>query len=239
MGSEPGQYHSMSLFARLRQDAGRDWHDYVEHEFVRGLDDGTLAPEAFRFYLCQDYLFLIHFARAYGLAAYKAETLDDLRAAAGTMRAILELEMGLHVKYCASWGITEPEMAATPEHNATLAYTRFVLERGMAGDLLDLQAALAPCVIGYGEIGAALKLDVAGRRSTLYDEWIEMYAGTEYQAVRHAAEADLDRLWARRGNEARYPALLETFRAACRLESAFWQMGLDASPPSEGMREAR
>jgi thiaminase/transcriptional activator TenA len=62
-----------------------------------------------------------------------------------------------------------------------------------------------------------------------------MYAGAEYQAVRHAAEARLDRLWARRGNEARYAPLLETFSAACRLEQGFWQMGLDhAARPRHG-----
>ncbi len=35
--------------------------------------------------------------------------------------------------------------------------TRFVLDRGMAGDLLDLHVALAPCVLGYAEIGTALE----------------------------------------------------------------------------------
>jgi len=230
----------MGLFDRLRNDAGSDWHDFVAHEFVQGLGAGWLAPEAFKFYLQQDYLFLIQFARAYGLATYKAETLEEMRAAAETMRVILDTEMRLHVRYCASWGIAESEMASVPEHNAAMAYTRFVLERGMAGDSLDLHVALAPCVIGYGVIGATLKADTeTTRRETLYDEWIDLYAGAEYQAVRHAAEERLDGLWARRGNEARYEALLTTFRSACRLESAFWQMGLDSAPRLEGMRDER
>jgi thiaminase/transcriptional activator TenA len=83
-------------------------------------------------------------------------------------------------------------------------------------------------VIGYGVIGEALARDpdtlTAGNP---YAEWIAMYAGGEYQAIVRAATDRLDRLWARRGNEARYAPLLETFRAACRLESGFWQMGLD------------
>ena len=36
---------------------------------------GELPETSFRRYLAQDYLFLIHFARAYGLAAFKGETL--------------------------------------------------------------------------------------------------------------------------------------------------------------------
>jgi len=220
----------MTLFARLRSDAGPDWRDYVEHDFVRGLGAGTLAPAAFRYYLEQDYLFLIHFARAYALAIVKADTLEDMRAAKDTLRLILDVEMGLHIKYCAGWGLTEQAMAAMPEDKANMAYTRFVLERGLAGDALDLHVALAPCVIGYGVVGKALAegRDTA-RAGNPYSDWIAMYAGEEYQAIARAADERLDRLWARRGNEARYAALLETFRSASRLETAFWQMGLDAA----------
>jgi len=218
----------MTLFDRLRHDAGRDWRDYVEHEFVHAIGAGNLEPAAFRYYLEQDYLFLIHFARAYALAAFKADSLADMRAAAETMRIILDVEMKMHVKYCAGWGLTEQAMAALPEDRANMAYTRFVIERGLAGDALDLHAALAPCVIGYGVIGQALEQDPdTARAGNPYAEWIAMYAGAEYQAIVRAAIERLDRLWARRGNEARYAALLETFRAACRLESGFWQMGLD------------
>src|SRR5688572_30526651 len=105
----------MTLFDRFRHDAGADWHDYVGHAFVRDLGAGTLAPAAFRYYLEQDYLFLIHFARAYALAAFKADTLEDMRAAAETMRILLDVEMKMHVKYCAGWGLTEQAMAALSE----------------------------------------------------------------------------------------------------------------------------
>ncbi len=61
-----------SLFARLRAAAGDDWRAYTGHEFVRRLGDGSLPEECFRHYLIQDYLFLIHFARAYAHPAYKS-----------------------------------------------------------------------------------------------------------------------------------------------------------------------
>jgi thiaminase/transcriptional activator TenA len=226
----------MTLFDRLKSEAGADWRDYVEHEFVHGIGAGNLAPAAFRYYLEQDYLFLVHFARAYALAAFKADTIDDMRAAAETMRLLLEVEMKMHVKYCAGWGLTEQAMAALPEDKANMAYTRFVIDRGLAGDALDLHAALAPCVIGYGVIGAALDGDPDTLRAgNPYSQWIAMYAGAEYQAIVRSAVERLDRLWARRGTEARYASLLATFRDACRLETAFWQMGLDhAARPRQG-----
>ena len=217
-----------SLFRRLRDDAASDWQAYVAHAFVRGIADGSLPAACFRHYLGQDYLFLIHFARAYALAVYKSEDLADMRAAAAAVSAILDTEMRLHVAYCGGWGLDEAAMQALPEATATMAYTRYVLERGLAGDLLDLHVALAPCVVGYGEIGRRLADDSATRRAgNPYLAWIEMYAGAEYQELAAGHVAGLDRLAVSRLTASRYPALLKTFREATRLEAALWQMGLD------------
>ena len=218
------------FFAGLREVAGDDWRAYVEHPFVQGLGDGTLPEAAFRHYLVQDYLFLIQFARAYGLAAYKADTLAEIRAASDGLKALVEVEMDLHRAYCADWGIVEADLEAVEADGATLAYTAYVLERGLAGDLLDLRVALAPCVIGYGEIGARLGAERGARGAgNPYGPWIEMYAGEEYQAFMCAEIEALDALAARRGGAGRFAQLAETFRTATRLEAAFWQAGLDAA----------
>jgi thiaminase (transcriptional activator TenA) len=220
-----------SLFDRLRRAAGQEWTRYTRHDFVRRLGNGSLEQAAFRHYLIQDYLFLIHFARAYALAVYKSDTLADMRQAGASLAAILDLEMGLHVRFCAGWGLDEAAMSAAAEATGTLAYTRFVLERGMAGDLLDLHVALAPCIVGYAEIAADLMADPATKlEGNPYREWIEMYAGEEYRAVAAAEIAQLDSLYARRGGEARFDDLAKTFTTASRLEAGFWEMGLKLLP---------
>ena len=218
---------SAPLFAKLRSACAEEWAAYTEHEFVEALARARLPEGCFRRYLIQDYLFLIHFARAYGLAAFKAETLEDIRAAAEGLTAMADQEMKLHVAYCAEWGLSEADMAAEPEAHATMAYTRYVLEKGLAGDLLDLQVALAPCVVGYAEIGVRL----VGDRSSVMDgnpyaAWMEMYASEEYQGVAAAHVAHMDTLMARRGGPGRLPSLITTFRQATRLEAAFWDMAL-------------
>src|SRR6201991_4019644 len=118
--------------------------------------DGSLPQAAFRHYLVQDYLFLIEFARAYALAVYKSPTLAEMREAASGLSAILDVEMNLHVKLCADWGLSPRDLEQTPPASEMLAYTRYVLDAGMRGDLLTLGVALAPCVIGYAEIAARL-----------------------------------------------------------------------------------
>ena len=218
------------LFDRLKAACPVAWDGYIRHEFVRGLGAGTLPQPAFRYYLLQDYLFLIHFARAYGLAAFKADNLADLRRAAGALYHIAENEMALHVGYCAGWGVDETEMASAPEDPANMAYTRYVLERGLAGDALDLAVALAPCIVGYAEVGTWLK--TGGGPSAAdnpYQEWIDTYSAADYQEVAWAHAAHLDDLLERRGGPGRLDRLTRTFEEATRLEIAFWQMGLDAA----------
>ncbi|RIY00876.1 thiaminase II [Aureimonas flava] len=217
----------MDIFDRLRQATLADWTAYVEHPFVRELGAGTLPQAAFRTYLEQDYLFLIQFARANALAIYKSRTLADMREAKGTLGAILDDEMHLHVRLCARWGMTRDDLERAAEHPATVAYTRFVLDCGQSGDLLDLNAALAPCVIGYAEIARALAPSLHDDHP--YREWIADYAGEAYQGVAARARGHLDRLAERYLTPARLGQVQEIFATACRLEADFWQMGLDSA----------
>ncbi|SDK15305.1 thiaminase II [Billgrantia gudaonensis] len=215
-------------FSDLTAACQSDWRAYLEHDFVRGLGAGTLEEGAFRHYLEQDYLFLLHFARAYALAAYKSRTLADLRQAHEGLKAILDVELDLHVSYCRDWGIAEEQLAALPEARATLAYTRYVLDAGSRGDLLDLHVALAPCVVGYGEIANWLNEQPSTVRGEAnpYDAWIAMYESDEFQS---AMRAELEWLDARLAevSPARFEELCRVFRDATRLEIDFWQMGLD------------
>jgi thiaminase (transcriptional activator TenA) len=217
------------IFDRLVAASGPTWHSYTRHDFVLRLADGSLPEAAFRHYLIQDYLFLLHFARAWGLAIYKSDTLAEMRRAQSLVAATLDVEIGLHIEYCRGWGIDTAAMVEMPEALETVAYTRFVLDRGLAGDRLDLEVALAPCIVGYAEIAAERMADPATKLTgNPYKSWLDMYAGPEYQALAREAKAALDEQYTRRGGDGRFPALAATFTAATRLEAEFWQMGLAA-----------
>ena len=175
-------------FEDLKKSCQNEWQAYIEHSFVQQLGNATLAPEAFQHYLKQDYLFLIQFARAFALAAYKSRTLSDLRQAKEGLQAIVDVELDLHVSYCKEWGISEQELADLPEARATLAYTRYVLDTGNRGDLLDLHVALSPCMVGYGEIANWLnsRAETIRGENNPYDAWIAMYESDEFQEAMRA-----------------------------------------------------
>lgn len=215
-------------FALWRAAAGPAWDAYTRHPFVQGLADGSLPRAAFLHYLVQDYLFLVHFARAWALAVTKADTIGEMRICAATVHALIDGEMRLHIQTCAEAGLDEATLFAAEERAENLAYTRYVLDAGHAGDFLDLLAALAPCVLGYGEIGARL-LREAG--DTPYRGWIETYGGADYQQVCARVGALIDGAAARRlgpdpAATPRWPAICRRFTTATRLEAGFWDMGL-------------
>ncbi|QIE54648.1 thiaminase II [Pikeienuella piscinae] len=221
--------HGSPLFAALRADCRPDWEAYTRHRFVSALGDGSLPRSCYLHYLRQDYLFLIHFARAWSLAAAKADRIGDIRRAAATVHGLVDDEMKLHVETCAAEGIDRETLLATEEGSATLAYTRFVIDAGFSGDLLDLLAALMPCSLGYGEIGAALARDHA--ETTPYADWIATYGSEGYQSLCRDAAAFFESVAARRigpdfRDSPRWPDLVATFRTACRLEAYFWEAGL-------------
>lgn len=219
-----------TTFKAWRDMAGDTWPAFARHAFVEGLRDGTLPRAAFLNYLKQDYIFLIHFSRAWALAVTKADTVEEMRLAAGTVNALINDEIALHITTCAAEGLSEADLMATEEKQANLAYTRYVLDAGHSGDFLDLMAALAPCVMGYGEIGARLG---AEKSSDVYGEWIGTYAGDDYQGLCRDVGALIDGAVARRlgaSPEAspRWQSLADRFTIATRLEVGFWDMGLDA-----------
>ncbi len=218
-----------SFFDRLKAAAKPEWDAYTRHPFTDGMGNGTLPESAFRHYLVQDYLFLIEFARAYALAIYKSPTLADMREGLGGVSAILDVEMDLHVKLCGGWGLSLEDMETAPPAAEMLAYTRYVLDAGMRGDLLSLKVALAPCIVGYAEIATRLAAMPNGMsENNPYRVWIAEYAGEPYSQVAAKARDHLDRLAGRYATPARETELMAIFREATRLEADFWEMGWKA-----------
>lgn len=227
MNMEPKLVNYGSSFTAWRASCLDDWRAYMHHAFVEGMKDGSLPREQFLRYLRQDYIFLIHFARAWSLAVVKAGSLAEMRAASATVHALLHFEMALHEKTCEASGISIEELEATEEAAENLAYTRYVLEAGYSGDFLDLLAALAPCVFGYGEIGVRL---LPYATNNPYADWINTYGGTECQDLCTEIGALIDRacesrLGAEPQSSPRWKMLAHHFKNATKLEAQFWNLG--------------
>ncbi len=220
---------AFALWQAAAQQHNGAWQAYTQHPFVEGMRDGSLDKKFFLHYLKQDYVFLVHFARAWALAVVKSETLDEMQYACVTMNSLINFEMQHHVEICAHHGIDEQALFKVVEAPENVAYTRYVIDAGLSGDLVDLLATLAPCILGYGEIGA--RLAPAATPDNPYCEWIKDYADEEYQQVCRQTGQLLDNALARRIGadfeaSPRWQRLCERFTTATRLEVGFWDMSL-------------
>jgi thiaminase/transcriptional activator TenA len=208
----------------LRSLADAVWSAQHMHPFVRGIGTGTLDVEAFKYWVRQDYLFLIEYARLLALAAARAPDLEGMRRFAALTAATLETEMSLHRAYAAEFGISAAELEAERKSPTTQAYTDFLLRTAALGDYGELVAALLPCVWGFCEIGLELKRrgPPAERR---YAKWIEMYASEEFAALADWCRGLMDDL-AEGASTAERERLAAAFLTSSRYELAFWEMAL-------------
>ncbi|KAJ2726343.1 trifunctional hydroxymethylpyrimidine kinase/phosphomethylpyrimidine kinase/thiaminase [Coemansia sp. Benny D115] len=211
----------------LKQETHGLWQQYIGHAFVRQVGAGTIKRSSFTHYLKQDYIYLKHYARAAALSAYKSDGFRELASAATSIQTCVR-ESALHVHLCEQWGIAREQMEAEAESVGSVAYTRYILDRGMAGDLLELLVAMYPCLLGYGEAAAAQAGHLASvREGNEYWPWVESYAGDEFQGAVAAGRRVIEDL-ARREmpGGARLERLAKTFRDTTRLEILFWDSAL-------------
>ena len=217
------------VFKILKDKNVNVWLYYTKHEFVQKLANDSLHENCFLNYLKQDYLFLIQFSKAWSLAILKSDNLEEMKIAASTVNELINFEMALHIGLCEGYGISKLDLENTEEENENIAYTRYVLELGYSGDFLDLLSALAPCVLGYGEIG--INLQNSNPKVSMYKKWIETYSSSEYQNVCFNVGKLIDKSFILRLGENytktyKWKKANQIFKKATSLEVDFWNMAL-------------
>src|SRR5712664_4432019 len=104
----------MAFSAELWRSIEPIYAEILAHPFVRGLTDGSLSREAFRFYAVQDALYLRDFARALSVAAARAPREEWIIMFNEHAAGALEVEMTLHESFFKEFGLSPQEFAATP-----------------------------------------------------------------------------------------------------------------------------
>jgi len=203
------------------------WDDYIQHDFVKQLTAGTLAPDSFRHYLVQDYLYLIHYTRVMALSVYKSDTLAQMRVGQAGINAMLDMEIAMYLDFCRQWNIPLEQVENAPESAVTIAYSRYILDAAMSGSLAELYAAIAPCLRGYGEIGKRIK-DEGFIADNPYQPWIDVFSSDEFLSITAQNEAQINTLLAD-ASPAQADKFQRLFNTAARMEVNFWQQALDLS----------
>lgn len=211
----------MGYSDELRSRASSIWQSEKRHPFVVGIGDGSLPLDRFRYYMCQDYLFLIDYARVLAMAAAKADELQDMSWFARLLHETLNIEMALHRSFALEFGIGSEELEATRASPTTHAYTRHLLQVAYSGSLGEIAVSLLPCQWGYCEIGQYLASMGKPGNHPLYAKWIGMYSSSEFAALADWLRELVDRIGqsASLGDRGR---MEEAFLLSSRYEHLFW-----------------
>jgi thiaminase (transcriptional activator TenA) len=214
----------------LHRRAAPIWEAQQQHLFVRGIGDGTLDVEKFKYWVKQDYLYLIDYARLFALAVAKAPDLATMTKFAELVNAVLTVEMDLHRSYAREWGISAEELEKTRKAPTCQAYTDFLLRTAALGSFPELIGALLPCMWGFCEIGLAL-VKRGMPADPRYVKWIRMYSAPEFVELTERTRELMDRLAAGLPPE-ELQRIEEAFLTSSRFEHAFWGMayGLEQWP---------
>ena len=195
----------------------------LEHPFVRGIGQGDLDVERFKFYVAQDYVYLIDYARVLALGAARAPQLETMSWFAGLLDETLNTEMELHRGYCARFGISRAELEATRAAPTTVAYTAYLLRVASQGSFGELAASLLPCQWGYWEIGEQLDRQGTPAQAPLYAEWVGMYSSHEFRDLALHLRSLTDDLGSV-ASPAEQAAMEDAYVTSLRLEYQFWDM---------------
>ena len=195
----------------------------LKHPFITGIGDGTLDVESFKFYIRQDYLYLIDYSRVLAMASARSTDLDAMGWFANLLNETLNHEMELHRSYCAQFGISREELEETNVAPTTLAYTRFLLTLAYHHPYPELIAGLLPCQWGYWEIGDTLNRAGLPQNAPLYQQWIEMYASPNFRDLAFWIRNLTDKLAATQDRET-LTKMESVYRLSLSYEYSFWDM---------------
>ena len=212
-----------SVSYQLRNAAASIWEDCLNHPFVIGIGDGTLAVEKFQYFMLQDYLYLFDYARVFALGVVKARDPELMRTFAANVDAILGGEMKIHKAYMKRLGISEEQVFAVKPALDNLSYTNYMLSIASNGTHMEIVAAILACSWSYAEIGQALAAVPGAAEHPFYGEWIQGYASEDYAATNQALIELMDSL-AADATEDQIAYLTEIFVNCSRYELGFWDM---------------
>ena len=192
----------------------------LEHPFLRGLTDGSLDQESFRFYVVQDALYLREYARSLAICAAKAPDDESIQMFAEHAAGAIAVERGLHSSFFEDFGLSDEEVRTTQMAPTTLAYTSYLLAAASLGSFPEALGAVLPCYWIYWEVVKSLIEN--GSLNSLYQRWIDTYGGEEFAATVRAV-LQLTEHVGRGLNPREEARMTDHFVATARYEWMFWE----------------
>lgn len=213
---------TVPIFDLLREHTSTVHKRTLEHPTVRGIGEGSLPDETFRYYLEQDYQFLLRFVRVLAIGASAAPDLVSMAQLGRLVTSTVDVEIDALRALYDSFGGDPAKLDDVQPSPTCEAYCNHLLASVHERDLFVGLAAILPCHWGYHDIGLYLQ-DRGLPDDERYAAWIEEYASEEYGELVHWVIGRFNKL----GSDAsrrQLDAATRAFDLSSRYELGFWEM---------------
>ena len=219
----------MKLTTQMSAAVEDIWAEYYTHPFVKGIEDGTLDKEKFRYYIKQDYLYLIEYTKVFGIGIAKAKNTEVIKLFASYIQLLTDGEMDIHRGYMGRFGVTEAELADTPRALDNLSYTSYMLRVAYEEGEAEVLAAILSCAYSYEMIARNIvKNNPDSVNHEFYGDWIKGYASDEYSKENVVLFEMLEKLTEHYTDEQKQH-IVDIYVACSRYELAFWNLSWNMS----------
>ena len=214
----------MNLIDKMTIATADIWTKYNQHPFVKGIEDGTLDRKKFKYYIIQDYLYLIEYAKVFGIGIAKSKSVKTAKLFASYVHLLTDGEMDIHRGYMGKFGVTEEELAEIPRALDNLSYTSYMLRIAYEEGEAEVLAAILSCAYSYEVIARTIiKNNPDSLHHDFYGDWIRGYASDEYRAKNLELIETLEMLTAQYTEEQKQH-IVDIYVACSRYELAFWNL---------------
>jgi thiaminase (transcriptional activator TenA) len=208
----------MNIVQRLRKDSDHIWKKILQHPFVVELYRGDLPIEKFKFYILQDYHYLITAIKNFGIIVSKAPTVEAMREVANILQLEAQSEFDGYKEFLKQIGNTIQEAAEVKPISVGISYSSFLVSTSSLNSYPEAITAVLPCFWSYAEISEMHKDKLSSNKNHLYKDWANVYLTESYL---HLVEKIKD-LVNEAGKDFHYHKLKEVFANASRYEYLFW-----------------
>lgn len=214
----------MKFTDRLYRENKELWSAYLVHPFIEGMKNATLSIDSFKYYMIQDYHYLIDYTKVFAIGLSKAKTEEYVNYFSNALSNIAWETTNVHRKYMERLGITEEEIDSAKHSFSNTTYTSYMLTKANENDDINALAAVLSCSWSYAFIGKKmLEASPDLVDNNIYGEWVKAYSGDDFQNMNEELMKKFDER-CEGLNEERLDELSEIFKVCSECEYRFWDM---------------
>lgn len=219
----------MKTTERLLEATQNIWEGYNKHPFVCGIQDATLNKEKFRYYIIQDFLYLMEYTKVFAIGIAKAKSLDVMQLFSSYVHLLSDSEMDIHKGYMGEFGVSQEEVDHTPVALDNLSYTSYMLRIAYEEGEAEILTAILSCAYSYEVIARNIfKNNPSAIHHSFYGNWIQGYASDIYHKENVILMDTLDRV-TRDYTEKQLKHLEAIFINCSLYEMRFWDLAWESS----------